>query len=998
MQAILEEDPQNLQETQNLQEPHNLDDAGSHESPRSVPMIFKAPDTADDRLLAYLAPSGASEWAHEIKSALISQGYVVLKGIVSSNECKALLGKMWDYVEATSYGQISRQNLSSCYPPNDDPAADPWPASGWKSFPDMFQSADSGYVLGDLRLMLAERVFEPLFGTRELHTSKEGFTFHRPRWNHVEDQSWNHPCYHQANKIVHCVCGKPQPLSSGEHLDQDAHHLGLHCIQSLTSLIDQSPDEDDGHFVVYPSSHLLHPRITHNTYRGNFPSVPLNNDDIQLLLSHGHVKTRIYCNAGDVVLWRSDLVHAAGMPGPTCPNFRAVAYVSACPAALTPPTVYPIKMDGYRMGRTTDHRAHVEAFHDSPGESLPPPHIVGKRPKGKTKGSYNQHKNKLKHGLMKVTTADDGDGDGDDLSNNGSNKVSNIGSNNLSIIGINNISNNGSNNISNNGSNNNSNNGSINISNNGINNISNIGTNNISNNDEPPCNGECTQTNTNSCPAYQQLVPTDPFYHRFGPPKLSWRLAELYGVVPYHVPDKLHAIRSALVRGIRFDDSVLTPDVRQSLGLLDTNDIDDAVDEQLHAQLCRKPSQAKAYILDSPPLMGQDKWLGGMASSDGEYVYGVPGTATQVLSIHVETATVQTIGPHYKGEFKWLRGLDIPPSVFVTHFPDYAHLYPKGSCLALPSNASTVLEINPATQQVSTFGGPFEGTWMWHGGCLSPTNGCVYAIPANADRVLRIDPARRTTSLVGPVLPGDKQKWYGGLRASNGCIYGIPQNAAGIIKITPGVSEKDDLVEIFGNHLLHEGDWKWHGGAITRDGNLIYGFPNNAAHVLKIDTRTDTITLLDMPIIGGGHRVPHDGKYKYLGGAIANDFCLYLFPCEAERVLRICTRTDKLTLVGPRLTEGGSKFQNGFCSKIDGAVYAIPQRSRGVLRITPGQHVDEEPRVEMIYCGDLLVSTKDKFEGGVLGPKDGAIYCIPLRAKRVVKVVPAGPQESLNDK
>ena len=33
---------------------------------------------------------------------------------------------------------------------------------------------------------------------------------------------------------------------------------------------------------------------------------------------------------------------------------------------------------------------------------------------------------------------------------------------------------------------------------------------------------------------------------------------------------------------------------------------------------------------------------------------------------------------------------------------------------------------------------------------------------------------------------------------------------------------------------------------------------------------------------------------------------------------------------------------------------------------------------------------KDKFEGGVMG-SDGCIYCIPLRAKRVLKVVP-GPQ------
>ena len=34
-----------------------------------------------------------------------------------------------------------------------------------------------------------------------------------------------------------------------------------------------------------------------------------------------------------------------------------------------------------------------------------------------------------------------------------------------------------------------------------------------------------------------------------------------------------------------------------------------------------------------------------------------------------------------------------------------------------------------------------------------------------------------------------------------------------------------------------------------------------------------------------------------------------------------------------------------------------------------------------------MVGIKDKFEGGVMGGKDGAIYCIPLRAKAVLRVI-----------
>ena len=82
-----------------------------------------------------------------------------------------------------------------------------------------------------------------------------------------------------------------------------------------------------------------------------------------------------------------------------------------------------------------------------------------------------------------------------------------------------------------------------------------------------------------------------------------------------------------------------------------------------------------------------------------------------------------------------------------------------------------------------------------------------------------------------------------------------------------------------------------------------------------------------------------------------------------------------------------NKWQNGFQGR-DGAVYAIPQRATGVLRVLPApEGSDAEPDVQVLECAGE--ECKDKFEGGVMGA-DGCIYCIPLRAKRVYKVTP-GP-------
>eukprot|EP00037_Helgoeca_nana_P024523 m.261169 g.261169 ORF g.261169 m.261169 type:complete len:426 (+) comp26660_c1_seq2:368-1645(+) len=392
-----------------------------------------------------------------------------------------------------------------------------------------------------------------------------------------------------------------------------------------------------------------------------------------------------------------------------------------------------------------------------------------------------------------------------------------------------------------------------------------------------------------------------------------------------------------------------------------------------------------------PMLMGQDKWLGGTASPCGGYIYGVPGHAPRVLRITVATGKVDCIGPEFIGKFKWLRGVDVPPDVA-------GPAYPSGLCFCLPSNASSVLRIDPATQEVSTLGGDLpemQGDWLWHGGNLG-NDGFIYGVPCNAEHVLKINPRTSEVTLIGGPFKG-RQKWYGGIKSASGAIYGIPHTARGVLKIVPETGE----CSIIGDELA-EGGWKWHGGTSNRDGTVIYGFPNHADTVLKVDTTTDTVTTIGDPgdINAGRHRVPQDGKYKYLGGALARDDNLYCFPCDAERVLMINTHDDGVKTIGPEFLHDEiglcvNKWQNGFRCR-DGAVYAIPQRARGVLRVLPAADGSGNHEVTVLDCGaefDTYSDGKDKFEGGVMG-EDGCVYCIPLRAKRVLKLIP-GPSVHL---
>jgi len=306
----------------------------------------------------YLSSCSTNGLGGGIREALLDDGYAVVRGVLSRAECAAQLDLMWDFVERSSGGRVSRFDAQSWYPSAAGASGvpeDPWPHSGWKSFCDMFQTRGAGWVFCGLREVLADRVFAPLWGTRALHCSKEGFTFHRPT------EGGRHP---SAGRTIH-VCGKPQLDSCGEHFDQGAGELGLHYVQSSTCIVDQG--QADACFMCWPGSHRMHASTVGPTYRGRSNWVPLTGQELQALSAAGLRRVRVPVAAGDVILWRSDLAHAAAPPLGESPNFRAVVFAAMLPATLTPGSVLPLKYQAYVEARTGDHGASRESWHAEKG-------------------------------------------------------------------------------------------------------------------------------------------------------------------------------------------------------------------------------------------------------------------------------------------------------------------------------------------------------------------------------------------------------------------------------------------------------------------------------------------------------------------------------------------------------------------------------------------------------------------------------------------------------
>ena len=325
------------------------------------------PPLKHDALLPYL--SNDTALGRRVKQHIQEEGYIVLPNILSRDECAVELDRLWDFVEATSPG-VCRNDSNSWYPSplhhdlaesNNDArestTTDPWPHSGWNFLPDMCQSFQAGWLFGSLREILADRVFEPLYGTRQLHSSKEGFTFHRPTAP-VASNGAIHPVLGRERPRV---CGKVQIKGRGEHFDQCASDTGLHCIQSSTALIDQ--DMDDGCFQCWPKSHNEHPRITQGIWRGRSDWVPLTDEELDMLRQKGMEPKRVPVRAGDVILWRSDLVHCGVGPSSPRSGFRAVSYTCMLPAAMTPLDVREGKLEEYLTMQTGDHRPNVKSRH-----------------------------------------------------------------------------------------------------------------------------------------------------------------------------------------------------------------------------------------------------------------------------------------------------------------------------------------------------------------------------------------------------------------------------------------------------------------------------------------------------------------------------------------------------------------------------------------------------------------------------------------------------------
>ena len=964
------------------------------------------------------------------KESLRSKGYCVVQR-TESDTCDDDVELLWDFIEDTSNGSIQRldsstwintkSSLGSFTSSVENTTANStqestnstdayWPQDG------MFTRYGAGWLLGHIRNDLAQKIYEPIFnGTRELHTSIEGFQLLRPLFS-AEPSS-------EISADSSAVVARPVIHSSNYN---DGLKSTTSLVRSLTVIHDGSSNDGSTKEMEESCSQSDHAGISvfirsvSNSDEKSIPtpeSITLRSGDV--LLYDPDICTTIELVINDTGAYELAISHR---------NCVALFHCTMEPCRHQDSLMQPQAVDSDREDSakrisetgctTTTINVDKENSHKSNEGGLNIAHDNvenGHHKNSKKKMNPNEAYRQWRQRRVDIYKQRETESSSDPIS--------------------------------------------------------------FGQFLQRHMDGDSKCSRLSSCSGYNGRC-----YFRTSPPLVTRRLAELYGLIPYKANNQYcsnggqgegwdddKVVQRAIIQGVRFVDDICDtverrpvirscPATLQYISLLPSTSsvATESVSTKVKKRSHQKPKQDEQSNL----LMGQDKYLGGMASPCGQYIYGVPGTARRVVRIptsaHHDTngttnvPTMDFIGPDFVGKFKWLRGVEIPPSSIP---PEYQDVYPKGCCIALPCNDMSFLKVNPAvttptggtradpnahmldeTKEAYSFGQDslrdtcqdIDG-WYYHGGNLAE-NGWIYCIPANAPRVCKVHPATDEVVMIGPTdlnrpttaadnLDSDDSKmeeeiprckWFGGIIGTDGCIYGIPHNTQGVLKIDPTTDEVT-IMKQDGGKPLPKGNWKWHGGLAAPVYHKIIGFPNNSDYVLVIDCKSQRVYTVGMGhgndygggennnegggghLTSGRHRIPQDGRYKYLGGALAkNGRYAYLFPCDAERVLKFDCETDQMTLIGPPLLDGENKFQNGFCSPVDGCLYGIPQRAMGVLRIQPAAFLGEEDHVDIMPFDEEMVRIKDKFEGGVMG-MDGSIYCMPLRARRCVRIIPSNP-------
>lgn len=195
---------------------------------------------------------------------------------------------------------------------------------------------------------------------------------------------------------------------------------------------------------------------------------------------------------------------------------------------------------------------------------------------------------------------------------------------------------------------------------------------------------------------------------------------------------------------------------------------------------------------------------------------------------------------------------------------------------------------------------------------------------------------------------------------ADGCIYGIPYSGR-TLKFNPVDNSITPIGPDLGNVR-----WKWRGGALAGNG-CIYCAPWHSNEILKIDTIDGTVSKLRS-------KLPEQGVCKWSSGALALDGCLYFMPFKARRILKVDPRDDSVTSVGADF----DYYCGGTVVGKDGCIYGIPHQSDLIVKFDTVTQI-------LSFVGEKYGSAFKCGIGGI-SSRDGSMIYAATQNGQVLKI------------
>lgn len=169
------------------------------------------------------------------------------------------------------------------------------------------------------------------------------------------------------------------------------------------------------------------------------------------------------------------------------------------------------------------------------------------------------------------------------------------------------------------------------------------------------------------------------------------------------------------------------------------------------------PSTEEVSLIGKLPK-GRNKWYGALLGRDG-CIYGMAYKAKGVLRINPRTDDVRVIGD-FHDSFKWhggTVGVDGCIYAFPSHADTVLRITPPAICPEHDSEHGVTLQelhLSPSCDATT-----MKGTYKWGGGATD-RDGNIFGIPSDAQSVLRLNPKTGEVITFGH-LSDEHNKWQG---------------------------------------------------------------------------------------------------------------------------------------------------------------------------------------------------------------------------------------------